>query len=154
MLERLFNADSRQRYLIDRRRLRTRPDVENNCSRRKKFNGDLKSMVNIGNLEMNDYDVQSLHIPYGPGWDARQIDKLVYQTVSGFHPLNRNVLTFGFVGFRTELLVTIAIICFVVLTSWQRLITPRTKIAVSIATQHSSGHSKSALRTAARYGSH
>ena len=33
-------------------------------------------------LETNDYDVSSLHIPYGPGWDARRIQKLVYQTVS------------------------------------------------------------------------
>jgi hypothetical protein len=32
-------------------------------------------------VEMNDYDVTSLHIPYGPGWDSRRIDKLVYQTV-------------------------------------------------------------------------
>jgi hypothetical protein len=31
---------------------------------------------------MNDYDVASLHIPYGPGWDARRIEKLIYQTVS------------------------------------------------------------------------
>ena len=38
--------------------------------------------LDIGGLEMNDYDVVSLHIPYGPGWDARRIDKLVYQTVS------------------------------------------------------------------------
>ena len=44
--------------------------------------GDLKADADIGGLEMNDYDVQSLHVPYGPGWDARRIDKLVYQTVS------------------------------------------------------------------------
>jgi hypothetical protein len=31
---------------------------------------------------MNDYDVASLHIPYGPGWDVKRIDKLVYGTVS------------------------------------------------------------------------
>ena len=38
--------------------------------------------MSISGLEMNDYDVASLHIPYGPGWDARRIDKLVYRTVS------------------------------------------------------------------------
>jgi hypothetical protein len=30
---------------------------------------------------MNDYDVAFLHIPYGPGWDVKRIDKLVYGTV-------------------------------------------------------------------------
>ena len=80
-----MDADTRQRYLVDRRKLRTRPDVEIDYSRRKKkHKGDLKANIDIGGLEMNDYDVQSLHIPYGPGWDARRIDKLVYQTVSAF----------------------------------------------------------------------
>ena len=84
-----MDADTRQRYLVDRRKLRTRPDAEIDYSRRKKkLKGDLKANIDIGGLEMNDYDVQSLHIPYGPGWDARRIDKLVYQTVSVFHPLS------------------------------------------------------------------
>lgn len=46
----------------------------------KTYKGDLKDEVNAG-LELSDYDVVSLHIPYGPGWDARRIEKLVYQTV-------------------------------------------------------------------------
>lgn len=46
----------------------------------KRYKGDLKGDVDAG-LEMSDYDVISLHIPYGPGWDARRIEKLVYQTV-------------------------------------------------------------------------
>ena len=33
-------------------------------------------------LEMSDYDIVNLHIPYGPGWDARRIERLVYKTVS------------------------------------------------------------------------
>jgi hypothetical protein len=41
--------------------------------------------MDIGGLEMNDYDVVSLHIPYGPGWDARRIEKLVYQTDLGIN---------------------------------------------------------------------
>ena len=83
VLERLVDADTRQRYLVDRRKLRTRPDADIDYSRRKKkLKGDLKANIDIGGIEMNDYDVQSLHVPYGAGWDARRIDKLVYQTVS------------------------------------------------------------------------
>ncbi|KAI1782779.1 ankyrin [Ganoderma leucocontextum] len=95
VLERLLDADTRQRYLVDRRKLRTRPDAEIDYSRRKKkLKGDLKANIDIGGLEMNDYDVQSLHIPYGPGWDARRIDKLVYQTDLGmnspYNPKNKD----------------------------------------------------------------
>ena len=69
--------------MSDRRKLRSRPEPTLDYARRKKkLKGDLKSTVDLGGIEMNDYDVQSLHIPYGPGWDARRIDKLVYQTVS------------------------------------------------------------------------
>jgi hypothetical protein len=32
-------------------------------------------------LESSDYDIINLYIPYGPGWDARRIEKLVYKTV-------------------------------------------------------------------------
>ncbi len=32
-------------------------------------------------MEMNDYDVASLYIPYGPGWNAQRIERLIYQTV-------------------------------------------------------------------------
>lgn len=70
--------------------------------RQRKYKGDLKSLAEIGGLEMNDYDVASLHIPYGPGWNARRIDKLIYQTVSplSLHLLKRlNVLA----GSRNEL---------------------------------------------------
>ena len=78
-----MDVETRERYLADRRKLRARPDAVIDYGRRKKkLKGDLKSTVDLGGIEMNDYDVQSLHIPYGPGWDARRIDKLVYQTVS------------------------------------------------------------------------
>ena len=33
-------------------------------------------------LEMSDYDTVALHVPYGPGWDAKRIEKLVFRTVS------------------------------------------------------------------------
>ena len=51
---------------------------------KKKYKGDLKGDEDAG-LEMSDYDVISLHIPYGPGWDARRIEKLVYQTDLGMN---------------------------------------------------------------------
>ncbi|RPD55207.1 ankyrin [Lentinus tigrinus ALCF2SS1-7] len=95
VLERLADVDARQKYLLDRRSLRGRPDANIDYSRRKKkLKGDLKANIDIGGLEMNDYDVVSLHIPYGPGWDARRIDKLVYQTDLGmnspFNPKNKD----------------------------------------------------------------
>ncbi|KAI0708741.1 hypothetical protein C8T65DRAFT_535541, partial [Cerioporus squamosus] len=94
VLERLVDVEARQRYLLDRRSLRCRPDANLDYSRRmKKLKGDLKANIDIGGLEMNDYDVVSLHIPYGPGWDARRIDKLVYQTDLGmnspYNPKNK-----------------------------------------------------------------
>ncbi|KAF9530942.1 hypothetical protein CPB83DRAFT_904927 [Crepidotus variabilis] len=58
----------------------------------RKYKGDLKEEEETG-LEMNDYDVASLHIPYGPGWDSKRIDKLIYQTDLGmnstFNPKNK-----------------------------------------------------------------
>lgn len=82
VLEKLRTAQDRENYLQSRRRIRGRPHQQDSWRRllRKKYKGDLKADVDEG-LEMSDYDVVSLHIPYGPGWDARRIDKLVYQTV-------------------------------------------------------------------------
>ncbi|KZT09270.1 ankyrin [Laetiporus sulphureus 93-53] len=94
VLERLTSAEQRQNYLIDRRRLRGRPDSERMYQRnkKKKYKGDLKAATDFSELEMNDYDVVSLHIPYGPGWDARRIERLIYQTDLGmnspFNPKN------------------------------------------------------------------
>ncbi|KAJ6579649.1 ankyrin repeat protein [Mycena vulgaris] len=79
----LTTTDVRFAFLESRRTLRGRPNPLNRYNRRskRKFKGDLKAEgLALGGLEMNDYDVASLHIPYGPGWDARRIDKLVYQT--------------------------------------------------------------------------
>ncbi|KAF8169052.1 hypothetical protein K438DRAFT_1730433 [Mycena galopus ATCC 62051] len=96
VLEKLTNTDERFAFLESRRTLRGRPNPLNQYNRRqkRKFKGDLKGEANaLSGLEMNDYDVASLHIPYGPGWDARRIDKLVYQTDLGmnstFNPKNK-----------------------------------------------------------------
>ncbi|KAK7053725.1 ankyrin repeat protein, partial [Favolaschia claudopus] len=96
VLEKLTSTDDRFAFLESRRNLRGRPNPLNQYNRRqkRKFKGDLKGEANsLTSLEMNDYDVASLHIPYGPGWDARRIDKLVYQTDLGmnstFNPKNK-----------------------------------------------------------------
>nr|GAT51113.1 ankyrin repeat protein [Mycena chlorophos] len=94
VLEKHTDADARFNFLESRRTLRGRPNPLNRYSRRKrKYKGDLKTETGISGLEMNDYDVASLHIPYGPGWDARRIDRLVYQTDLGmnstFNPKNK-----------------------------------------------------------------
>ena len=65
-----------------RRKIRGRPEQNDGWRRmlKKRYKKDLKADADAG-LELSDYDVVSLHIPYGPGWDARRIEKLVYQTV-------------------------------------------------------------------------
>ncbi|KAK0448182.1 ankyrin repeat protein [Armillaria borealis] len=94
VLEKIKDGQTRDSFLQARRSLRGRPDANRGyCRRKRKYKGDLKSTEAISGLEMNDYDVTSLHIPYGPGWDARRIDKLVYQTDLGmnftFNPKNK-----------------------------------------------------------------
>ncbi|KAF6743504.1 ankyrin repeat protein [Ephemerocybe angulata] len=94
VFEKLMDGDARYAFLESRRKLRGRPNPLSRYRRdnNRKYKGDLKEEKAIGGLEMNDYDVASLHIPYGPGWDARRIDKLVYQTDLGmnstFNPKN------------------------------------------------------------------
>jgi len=50
-----------------------------------KLKGDLKANETIAGLEANDYDVATLHIPYGPGmrggstnWDIKQYFRFVF----------------------------------------------------------------------------
>jgi len=82
VLEKLTDTDIRYAFLESRRTLRGRPNPLGRYNRwNKKLKGDLKANETIAGLEANNYDVATLHIPYGPGWDARRIDKLVYQTV-------------------------------------------------------------------------
>lgn len=82
MLERLYSPEARQDYLNSRRSLRGRPTVEVFRQRQAQYKGDIKSDLPEETLMMNSYDVVSLHIPYGPNFDARRINKLVYQTVT------------------------------------------------------------------------
>ncbi|PFH47158.1 hypothetical protein AMATHDRAFT_50508 [Amanita thiersii Skay4041] len=46
----------------------------------RRYPNDLKALNDLEELESNDHGVVLLHIPYGPGWDAQSIDKLIYQT--------------------------------------------------------------------------
>jgi hypothetical protein len=105
VLEKLTDTDTRFDFLTNRRNLRGRPNPLNRYKRKmRKYKGDLKANSLTGGLEMNDYDVQSLHIPYGPGWDARRIEKLVYQTVCrGCYFTQLTLLTDFFLGSRNEL---------------------------------------------------
>jgi hypothetical protein len=83
VFEKLWDGVSRYFFLGSRRKLRGRPHPLARYQRQKRgYKGDLKDQSAMCGLETNDYDVSSLHIPYGPGWDARRIQKLVYQTVS------------------------------------------------------------------------
>lgn len=93
-LEKLHSADARYKFLDSRRELRGRPFALRQPKNRKqrKYRGDLKKME-IGGLEMNDYDVASLHIPYGPGWTSQRIEKLIYQTVRYFLFYNHGCLS-------------------------------------------------------------
>lgn len=82
MLEKIRNGVARDSYVDARRALRGRPDLQRDWKRHgRKYKGDMKTNLDFTGLEMNDYDTGALHIPYGPGWNARRIDKLVYQTV-------------------------------------------------------------------------
>ncbi|KAF8987599.1 hypothetical protein BDQ17DRAFT_1334968 [Cyathus striatus] len=93
VLEKLTSTDARDAFLLSRRTLRGRPNpLARYRKNKRKYNGDLKSELGI-DLEMNDYNVASLHIPYGPRWDARRVEKLVYRTDLGmnslFNPKNK-----------------------------------------------------------------
>lgn len=73
----------RERYLESRRKVRGRPEKPTAMRRllKRRQKGDLKADLDLG-LEMNDYDAVFLHIPYGPGWTAKRIEKLIFQTAS------------------------------------------------------------------------
>jgi hypothetical protein len=62
------------------------------------YKGDLKADMALNGLELSDYDIVNLHIPYGPGWDARRIEKLIYKTVrqANTHKALANRILVGF----------------------------------------------------------
>jgi hypothetical protein len=82
-IEKLATPEARNQYQLRRSVLRGRPASSRSYVRgRRRYKGDLKADVVFSGLEMSDYDIVSLHIPYGPGWDARRIERLIYKAVS------------------------------------------------------------------------
>jgi hypothetical protein len=102
VFEKLKNDRMRASFLRERRQLRDRPRSAYKFIRQK-YKGDLKQKDDKMDLEANNYDVGPLHIPYGPRWDARRIDKLVYQTVSHIFIGDARHFSCGQSGFRNEL---------------------------------------------------
>lgn len=63
VLEKLADPETRIAYLDTRRKARGRPDVNRPWQKKgRKYKGDLKSSIALNGLEMNDYDVASLHM--------------------------------------------------------------------------------------------
>ncbi|KAG8989669.1 hypothetical protein FRB94_014122 [Tulasnella sp. JGI-2019a] len=92
VLEKLSTQDARDHFLGIRRAMRGRPSDTSGRSYRhhrrrhrgRRSTGDLKAEAEFGGLQMNNYDV-AFHIPYGPGIDAKKIEKIVYQTDLGMN---------------------------------------------------------------------
>jgi hypothetical protein len=109
VLEKLKDSAARDVFQSTRRNLRDRPILLKLYSRRqRKHKGDLKAATAIGGLDMNDYDVTFLHVPYGPGWDVKRIDKLVYATVRPVPNHLACFTNFSSSGLGNELCVTFA----------------------------------------------
>ena len=87
VLEKLSKPETRVSYLESRRDLRSRARNRTIYTRRmrRKRKGDLKAEQEIAGIDMNDYDVVQMHIPYGPGWTAQRIEKLVFQADMGIN---------------------------------------------------------------------
>jgi hypothetical protein len=52
--------------------------------RRRLVKGDLKAAEEqFGGLTSSDYGTTAFHIPYGPGFDAKRLEKLIYKTDLG-----------------------------------------------------------------------
>ncbi|KAH9034041.1 hypothetical protein EDB83DRAFT_1786796 [Lactarius deliciosus] len=95
-VEKLATPEARDLYQYRRSLLRGRPVNNRLLYTRggRRYKGDLKTDAVFSGLEMSDYDVVNLHIPYGPGWDARRIERLIYKTDysanSPYNPKNKN----------------------------------------------------------------
>ncbi len=83
-IEKLATPMARSQYQHKRSLLRGRPATSrpSYIQSGRRYKGDLKADAVFSGLEMSDYDIVNLYIPYGPGWDARRIEKLIYKTVS------------------------------------------------------------------------
>ncbi|KAF8260330.1 hypothetical protein EI94DRAFT_1780506 [Lactarius quietus] len=95
-IEKLATPEASRQYQFRRSSLRGRPFIPRSSynRRQRKYKGDLKAAEVFSGLEMSDYDVVNLHIPYGPGWDARRIERHIYKSDFGanspYNPKNKN----------------------------------------------------------------
>jgi hypothetical protein len=80
-IEKLSTPEMRSQYQQRRSVLRGRIHSTVHTRPGCRYRGDLKADATFSGLESSDYDIVNLHIPYGPGWDARRIEKLIYKTV-------------------------------------------------------------------------
>lgn len=80
-IEKLATPELRSQYQQRRSILRGRNGRTTYVRTGRRYKGDLKADAAFSGLEFSDYDIVNLHIPYGPGWDAKKIEKLIYKTV-------------------------------------------------------------------------
>jgi hypothetical protein len=80
-IEKLATPEIRSQYQRRRSVLRGRKISAVYTRPGRRYKGDLKGDAAFSGLELSDYDIVNLHVPYGPGWDARRIEKLIYNTV-------------------------------------------------------------------------
>jgi hypothetical protein len=80
-IEKLTTPEIRSQYQQRRSVLRGRNNSMAYTRRGRRYKGDLKADTAFSGLESSDYDIVNLHVPYGPGWDAGRIGKLIYKTV-------------------------------------------------------------------------
>ena len=80
-IEKLATPEMRSRYQQRRSVLRGRNNSMVYTRPGRRYKGDLKANAAFSGLESSDYDIVNLHLPYGPRWDARRIEKLIYNTV-------------------------------------------------------------------------
>jgi hypothetical protein len=80
-IEKLATPEIRSQYQQRRSVLRGRNNSTAYTRPGRRYKGDLKADAAFSGLESSDYDIVNLLVPYGPGWDARRIEKLIYKTV-------------------------------------------------------------------------
>jgi len=80
-IEKLATPEIRSQYQQRRSALRGRNSPTAYARPGRRYKGDLKADPAFSGLELSDYDIVNLHVPYGPGWDARRIEKLIYKIV-------------------------------------------------------------------------
>ncbi|KDQ19308.1 hypothetical protein BOTBODRAFT_170420 [Botryobasidium botryosum FD-172 SS1] len=94
VFEKISNTTEKDEYLDARRKVRGRPEISayRRARRARELAGDLKAETGYAGLELSNYDT-AFHVPYGPKYDARKIEKIVYKTDlainSTFNPKNK-----------------------------------------------------------------